>query len=288
MDGGAAGASTELELMSGGEAGTSGGPLLQWRRPRLLTVAAFVTLGIVYMVVNATSMIDERRALGQPIATWQPWALEATSFFAWLLLVPGILWLADRIALAGRPLLQIIAHVAITVPISLAHSGAMLVMRGVTYRMVNEQYNWSGPGISTLIYEYRKDAITYASILLIFLLLRRLGAPIAENPRTHEMPLIEIRDGNQTSWIRPDEIDWIEAAGNYVELHGSFGTKLARRTLTDIETELIPLGFVRVHRSRLVRKAAISTMEVRQSGDFEMALRCGTTIVGSRRYRVKL
>lgn len=82
--------------------------------------------------------------------------------------------------------------------------------------------------------------------------------------------------------------DPLSAAGNYVELHGSFGTELARRTMADLEAELAPQGFVRVHRSRLVRRAAIATIVTRQSGDFDITLRSGTVISGSRRFRENL
>ena len=88
--------------------------------------------------------------------------------------------------------------------------------------------------------------------------------------------LIEVRDGSRLVMLRPDEIDWVSAAGNYVELHGSFGSELARRTMADIEATLAPHGFVRVHRSRLVRRAAIAAIETRQSGDFDMMMRSGS------------
>lgn len=100
--------------------------------------------------------------------------------------------------------------------------------------------------------------------------------------------LIEVRDGSRVVMLRPDEIDWIGAAGNYVELHGAFGSELARRTLADFAKELEANGFVRVHRSRLVRRAAIDTITTRQSGDFDIQLRSGATIGGSRRYRQNL
>ena len=284
-DGGATGASVEPGLTSGGATGASGGIPVRWQTPRILTAGAFVAFGLVYVFVNATSLIDERQVLGQPIVIWQPWVLEMTSFLAWLTLIPAILWLADRFTMPGRPFQSLMMHLFATIPISLLHGGAMFVMRKLAYAVMDENYRWSSAVLDTLIYEYRKDAITYASLVIVFLMLKRLAALPQTNADNLRTSLIEVRDGAQTIWIKPDEIDWIEAAGNYVELHGSFGTKLARRTLTEMETELLNHGFVRVHRSRLARKAAIAKMATRQSGDFEIILRCGITITGSRRYR---
>lgn len=88
--------------------------------------------------------------------------------------------------------------------------------------------------------------------------------------------------------LRPSEIDWVSAAGNCVELHGEFGNRLARRTMVDIETELAPHGFVRVHRSRLVRRTAIAPTEIRHRGDFDITLRSGAVIGYSREFRQTL
>lgn len=284
-DGGSAGANLEPGLMNGGQAGTSGGVLSRWRQPGTLTIAAFSLFGLAYMIVNATSLIDEREALGRPIPNWQPWVLEASSFLAWLILVPFVLLVADRLACARRPISLLALHAGASVLVSMTHGGLMFAMRSVAYHVIDEQYRLSGELTEVLVYEYRKDAITYAAIVIVYLSLKQMTKPPPARSIAPEPKMLEVRDGSQTSWIKPDEIDWIEAAGNYVELHGKFGNMLARRTLTDVEDQLRLQGFVRVHRSRLVRKASISTMETRQSGDFEIVLRSGERIIGSRRYR---
>ncbi len=275
-------------MTSGGQSGPSGGGPVQWRRPMVLTTGVFVAFGLVYLVVNATSLIDERRALGQPIEPWLPWVWETTSFIAWLILVPVILWIASRWSLFERPARALSIHLFATIPVSLGHTAAMFALRALAYALADERYRLSGPLLDVLIYEYRKDAITYASIILVFLALSRLANPSPAAELTAAETLIEVRDGSRTYWLKPEEIDWISAAGNYVELHGSFGTKLARRTLAKMEAELGPRGFVRVHRSRIVRKGSIAKVETRQSGDFELVLRSGTSVTGSRRYRASL
>jgi DNA-binding LytR/AlgR family response regulator len=162
----------------------------------------------------------------------------------------------------------------------------MFAMRKLAYVVAGDTYRPSGPLLDVLIYEHRKDVITYASIVLTFLVLRRLAAPPTPAGRLNRPEaLIEVRDGSQLAWFKPEEIDWIGAAGNYVELHGAFGTKLTRRSLSEMEAELAPHGFVRVHRSRLVRRGSVARIEIRQSGDFVLTLRSGSIVSGSRRYR---
>lgn len=240
------------------------------------------------MVVNAASLIDERRALGQPIAPWQAWVLEGTSFVAWLALLPAVLIIATR--LSSRPLpLMALGHAAGCIAVSLTHTALIAGLRIASFALAGEDYAPAEPWSDRLLFEARKDVITYVSILAVFLFARRLVASDRSGPlRSDETALIEVRDGKRIVMLRPGEIDWVSAAGNYVELHGRFGSELARRTMADIEAELAPHGFVRVHRSRLVRRTAIAATETRQSGDFEITLRSGTVISGSRRFRQNL
>ncbi len=240
------------------------------------------------MLVNAASLIDQRRALGQPIAPWQAWVLEGTSFVAWLALLPMVLIIAIR--LSSRPLrLMALGHAAGCIAVSLTHTALIAGLRIAAFALAGEDYTPTESWSDRLLFEARKDIITYVSILGVFLLARRLVAPpLFTPPRSEETALIEVRDGNRVVMLRPVEIDWVSAAGNYVELHGKFGSELARRTMADIESELAPHGFVRVHRSRLVRRTAIATTQTRQSGDFDITLRSGAVISGSRRFRQNL
>jgi len=241
------------------------------------------------MAVNSVSLIDQRRALGQPIAQWQAWVLEGTSFAAWLALLPAMLLIADR--LASRPLtLAVLGHALACLVASLAHTAVMGGLRYAAFTVAGEHYAPGETWPERLLFEARKDVITYVSILSVFLLVRQLVArPKANLPSPIEGPaLIEVRDGSRVVMLQPTEIDWVSSAGNYVELHGSFGSQLARRTMADLEAELKPHGFVRIHRSRLVRRAAITSIETKQSGDFDITLRAGAVISGSRRFRQNL
>ena len=102
-------------------------------------------------------------------------------------------------------------------------------------------------------------------------------------PPRGEAPVV-VRDGRSLTVLRPDEIDWIEAAGDYVRLHSGTASFLHREPLGQIVERLLPSGFVRVHRSVAVRLDRIRTLEARRDGDLAAVLRDGVRVPVSRRY----
>ncbi len=97
-----------------------------------------------------------------------------------------------------------------------------------------------------------------------------------------------VRCGGRTHVLSPTEIDLIEAVGNYVEMQTARGRLLHRATLAAVEAELAPHGFVRVHRSRLVRRLANREVELTAAGDVTLRFDGDRRVAGSRRYRDRL
>jgi DNA-binding LytR/AlgR family response regulator len=271
-------------VTSGGSAGTSGDGWRGWWLPWLL----FALVGGINAAINATSVIDDRARLGRPVATWEPWTWEMTSFCAWLMLAPLIFVAAVRLLRSRFGWATMLAaHAALSVLVSLAHVGLMMGARSAIYAALGGAYRFAGPLPELLLYEYRKDVFTYAILAVLATVARRLAAP-APAPAPGNGFRVEVRDGSRTSWLAPEDIDWAQAAGNYVELHGRFGTRLHRETLASLEAALAPHGFCRIHRSRLVRAAAVAEIATGPSGDFEVTLASGARLAGSRRYRTQL
>ena len=271
-------------MTNGGDSVASGE-----RQARRIAFAIYFAVGLAFAVVNALSELDERARSGRPVDTWEPWCWELTSFLSFLMLAPIILRLSQWLRpprLSWPAAIGI--HLLLSIPASLAHSLIMIGLRHATYAMLGDQYGYGDSDLgAVLLYEYRKDLITYAVLVALPHVARRL-IEVRREPLSLARYRIEIRDGSRTHWLDPGQIDWAQAAGNYVELFGPFGTILHRRTLATLADELKPHGFARIHRSRIVRKAAIAALETRPSGDFDVALTSGTTIGGSRRYRDEL
>jgi two-component system, LytTR family, response regulator len=112
------------------------------------------------------------------------------------------------------------------------------------------------------------------------------GAPPADGARYLERLLI--RTGGRVLFRRTDEIDWIEAYGNYVRLHAGAATYLMREPLSRLEARLDPAQFARIHRSTLVQIARIREISPASHGQSSVLLEDGTQLTLSRRYRRRL
>ena len=94
-----------------------------------------------------------------------------------------------------------------------------------------------------------------------------------------------IKAGGVTRFVMASEIDWIEAAGVYVNLHFQGKECVYRSSLVAVTKRLDPLRFVRIHRSSVVNIRAIVQLEPISHGEFEVLLRDGARLVLSRNYR---
>jgi two-component system, LytTR family, response regulator len=97
-----------------------------------------------------------------------------------------------------------------------------------------------------------------------------------------------VKSGGRLFFLRADEIDWIEAAGNYVRLHVGNQSHLLRETMNAIESRLDPERFFRIHRCRIVNVERIQEMQPWLNGEYSVVLRTGVRLTLSRGYREKL
>lgn len=97
-----------------------------------------------------------------------------------------------------------------------------------------------------------------------------------------------IKSGGRVSFIRSDEIDWIEAEDYYVKLHVKGRGHLLRETMNDIETRLDPEVFVRIHRSSIVNLERVRELQQLFGGDYSVVLHDGTQLKLSRARRERL
>ena len=97
-----------------------------------------------------------------------------------------------------------------------------------------------------------------------------------------------IKSGGRVFFVPTAEIDWIEAAGNYVKLHVGTDEHLFRETMNTIETKLNPDAFFRIHRSHIVNVERIRELQPWFNGEYVVFLKNGTRLTLSRGYREKL
>jgi two-component system, LytTR family, response regulator len=97
-----------------------------------------------------------------------------------------------------------------------------------------------------------------------------------------------VKSRGRTLLLKIGEIDWIEAAGNYVRLHAGRERHLLRETMTSLEEKLDPEQFIRVHRSTMVNLERVRELEPYFHGDYILKLEDGTRLTLSRTYRGRL
>lgn len=249
----------------------------------IVGVVAIITLSVA--AVTSLSRIDEIDRAGLSVAPWEPWVWELTSAAFWIAVAVPLVAAARRLQASDNPwFVTIIGLVAISIPACALHLIWFAVSRGFIYSALGSSYrfNWA------VIYEWRKDLLSVFVFAAIAYALDYWAAQRAGDRR--QSPAVTpyrfvVRDGAQTHWLTPDQIERVEAAGNYVELIGPAGPVLHRATLASVENELAPHGFVRIHRSRLIRRDAVRTIAATASGDFQAVLASGATVSGSRRFR---
>lgn len=270
-------------MTTGGENGTSGKSL------RLGPWGLVAAVGVVVAFVTASSVLTEISRSESDTQWWEPIVWEATSALVIIGMAPLVGLAIRRWPPREDALLRFgLIHFGLTLPYAAAHVLAIFVMRESFYWAVGAYYGFFDdlgvPG--TFIYEWRKDILSYAAIASVYWwFLRKAEAPPPERPGDQR---IEIRDGGTAVFLAPADILFVEAAGNYIEFHTSGRTHLVRGTLAAWEARLSERGFARVHRSRLVNRTHVSALKPTPSGDVEITLDDGRTLIGSRRYRANL
>jgi two-component system, LytTR family, response regulator len=101
------------------------------------------------------------------------------------------------------------------------------------------------------------------------------------------MPLdrIAIKGTGQVFFVKISDIDWIEAADYYTCLHVGTKTHLLRRSMSELDQELDPALFCRIHRSSIVNVARVEGLKLNPEGEYEVVLKHGIKLRLSRRYR---
>ena len=97
-----------------------------------------------------------------------------------------------------------------------------------------------------------------------------------------------VRTGSRIQIVLAEDTDWIGAAGDYAELHVRGRSHLLRETMNLLEQQLDPAKFLRIHRSRIVRKACIVELRGIENREYMVKLSDGSEHRSSRTYASQL
>ncbi len=97
-----------------------------------------------------------------------------------------------------------------------------------------------------------------------------------------------VKTSGRVIFVKVDDIDWIDAAGNYVKLHVKGESHMLRETMSRLEERLDPERFLRIHRSTIVNIDRIRELQQQFHGDYLVILESGQRLTLSRSYREKI
>lgn len=110
----------------------------------------------------------------------------------------------------------------------------------------------------------------------------------AANLKNRKPAPLAIRDGGKTTLISQEDIDWVDAAGDYMCVHALGETHILRKTMKQLERELDADYLQRIHRSTIVNVRCVKELQPHINGEYFLLLNSGHTVKLSRTYKHKL
>ena len=270
---------------------------LAHRRP--FEIGYWLVSGCLSAMGGSFATWADHQRLGLPLDWWQPLTWEWSSALAQLALVPALLWFTRRWPVHLDTWRR---HLPWYLPASVVWSGlhvaGMVLMRKLAYATQGMHYDF-GSWPPELVYEYSKDLRTFIGLVLVIhgyrLLVRRLqgeasvlGAADDDPGTVKRSERFLVRKLGREFLITAADVEWIQASGNYANLHRGGRVYPLRSTISGIETQLDPARFIRIHRSYIVNLDAITSIEPLDSGDARVHMQDGDPLPCSRTYRQAL
>ncbi|MBN8741469.1 MAG: LytTR family transcriptional regulator [Lysobacterales bacterium 69-70] len=267
-----------------------------WRRSA--EIGFWVVAFLVNAVFNSLTVLMDVQRARLDFAPWKPAVWETSSGLLILLLVPTVVWFTRRFPLHRDTWRRHLPwYLPASVVWSLAHVAGMVALRKLAYASQGEHYDFGNWPLE-FGYEYLKDVRGFVSTVALihayrFVLLRLQGeASLLTEPDVGppvdpvERPeRFLVRKLGREFLIAAEDIEWIQAAGNYANLRVRGRDYPLRSTIAGIEARLDPQRFARVHRSYLINLDQLAMIEPLDTGDARLHLKDGTTLPCSRRYR---
>ena len=264
----------------------------RWRRP--IEVSFWIALVVLNTVFNGlVAQIDHSTT-----TAWEPWVWECSSSILILALIPVVIAMERRWPFRFDTWRHSLPrHLLATIPFSLVHVTGMVALRKLAYALAGSQYEFG----ASFGYEYLKDIRSYFLIIALLSLSRlwlvrwqgeaRLLAEPDDGQPAEPVQRPErflVRKLGREFLLNASEIEWLQASGNYVNLHVRGRDYPLRTTMAAIEERLDPARFFRVHRSYFINLDYLAQIESLETGDARLTLRDGATIPCSRRLRPTL
>ena len=255
---------------------------------RLKWFALWTLLGLA---ASAQLHCANQRFATDPPSWWQAFSTALPTWYLWGLFSPLVAWLARRFqvdrANFGR---HFFIHLGASLDLALLHVGATVGVQSALHALRGEPYPFAQRLVDNFTLFFHWDVLIYWAILAVVhawdyhhaLEAREAPAPARSLER------LLVADNGRSFFVRAADVEWIEAARNYVRLHARDRTHTVRATLAALETRLDPGRFRRVSRSAVINLDRVREVQPWFHGDAVVILESGARVTLSRRYRANV
>lgn len=262
-------------------------------RVRFKWLGLWTLLGLVGSV---QFFLADQRLASHPHTWWQALSTSLPAWYVWGLLSLLVARLARRFQLDranfGR---YVILHLGVSLDLALLHLFAAVGLQAAVHAALGEPFSFGQSLVDDFTLFYHWNVLTYWAILAVVHALdyhadvekHRVQAGRSPELRPPTERLL-VADNGRSFFVRTSDVDWMEAARNYVRLHVGDRTHLVRATLAALEQRLDPERFRRVSRSALVNLDRVRELQPWFHGDAIVILESGARLSLSRRYRANL
>ncbi len=263
-----------------------------------LFVYFFINAGI-----NSTSVLMESKRDGVAnLADWEPFVWEYSSALSSLLLLPLVaIFMAKYPWQWKQPKLSSLQYLTAAVVFSMAHVVGMVVFREVSYQFSSLEYDFAKSTSELsyeLIYELRKDVWSFCSFVILISVYRQIivqwlgdASCIDDTTATNSSKLTKhllVKKLGKEFLIKTEQIEWMQSAGNYVNLHIGDQVYPTRSTLAEFVNSDTTNSLCQIHRSFAINLNFVHCIEPLASGDAEITMLSGQTLRLSRRFKDSL
>lgn len=279
----------------------------RWHHP-LRWFAFWTVLGLL---ASVQTHFAHQRFAADPHSWWQALETALPEWYLWGLLSPVVAWLARRFqvdrANFGR---HFFIHLGASLDIALLHVLAVVVVQNALSAWRGDPYPFAQRLVDNFTVFYHWDVVIYWTIVAVVhaldyhhdseerraraaeleAQLRALaGGPTGtEGTRPRPSDRLLVSDDGRSFFLRTTDVDWLEAARNYVRVHAGDRVHTVRTTLATLEARLDPERFRRISRSALVNLDRVREVQPWFHGDAVVILESGARLSLSRRYRANL
>ncbi|PYO42509.1 MAG: hypothetical protein DMD33_09990 [Gemmatimonadetes bacterium] len=266
-----------------------------WSR-RLAWLGLWTALGLA---TGAQLFFADQRLALHPYVWWQALATTLPAWYLWGLLSLVVAWLGRRFrvdrANFGR---HFFIHLGASLDLALLQLLAAVGVQDLLHAAAGEPFAFAQKLVDNFAQFYHWNILIYWTILAVVHArdyhrdLEERRAALADlerqvQPRSLTDRLLVENDG-RSFFVRTSDVDWIEAARNYVRLHVGDRTHVLRTTLASLEERLDPARFRRISRSAVVNLDRVREVQPWFHGDAIVILESGARLALSRRYRANL